>query len=177
VYGTSVLPERPLLVADFSGQLASDQLTTLAQRIDPASRLHLLPAGLGEAGILAGLTSAQLANALAEAIHAGAPGAARADRAIDTRVTEQLTETLNGTVTPIRLAAAVQAALGQPVPPGVLTEQEAAWIGGGLFQETYRGQVAANLVRLEAFTTDLARHAGTEPAQRTRPAWYTCLAL
>jgi hypothetical protein len=177
VYGTSVLPARPLLVADFSGQLASEQLTALAQRIDPASRLHLLPGGLGESGILTGLAPEQLATALAEAIHAGTPGGARADRAIDTRVAEQLAGALNQAVTPVRLAAAVQAALGQPVPPGLLTAEENAWITGGLFHETYRAQVAPSLVRLEAFTTDLARHAGTAPARPARPTWYTCLAL
>jgi hypothetical protein len=177
VFGTSVLAERPLLVADFSGQLASGQLTTLARHTDATSVMHLLPSGLDSSGILAGLTPPQLASALAEAIHAGSPGGARADRAIDTRVTEQLTGALNQAVTPIRLAAAVQAALGQPVPAGVLTAEETAWIGGGLFQDTYRAQVASSLVRLEAFITDLARHTGTGTPRPARPAWYTCLAL
>ncbi len=51
-------------------------------------------------------------------MHAGGePGQARAERAVDTRVLEQLHGALGGDVTPGRLAAAVRAALGHTDQP------------------------------------------------------------
>jgi hypothetical protein len=178
VHGASALGERPLLVADFSGQLASSELTTLAQRHGVPAAIHLLPAALSASGVLAGLTPAQFASALAEAIHAGAPGAAgRAERAIDVRVAGQVIAALGTDVTPARLAAAIQAALGQPVPRGLLTAAEAEQIGGDLFGDAYRTQAGPSLVRLDAFISDLARHAPAGTSHPASPAWYTCLAL
>jgi len=178
VHGASVLAGQPLMVADFSGQLASSGLTALAQRHGVPAAVHLLPAALAASGILAGLTPAQFASALAEAIHAGSPAAAgRAERAIDVRVAGQLIAALGGDVTPARLAAAVQAALGQPVPPGLLTAVEAEHIGGDLLGEAYRTQAGPSLVRLDAFISDLARYAPAGTSHPLSPAWYTCLAL
>jgi hypothetical protein len=178
VHGASILAAQPLLVADLSGQLASSELTGLAGRHGVPAAIHLLPGALAASGILAGLSPAQFAGALAEAIHAGAPGAAtRAERAIDVRVIQQVAGALGGDLTPARLAAAVQAALGQPVPAGLLTAAEAETIGADLFGETYRAQVGPSLVRLDAFVSDLARHAGPWAPQPARPGWYTLLAL
>ncbi len=98
----------------------------------PAAQ-YVLPADLDRCGLLSCLSPSQFADALTEAIHAGTPGGARADRAVDVRVLEQLTAALGGWITPARLAAAAQAALGHPVPPGLLTAQEEALIGGDLF--------------------------------------------
>jgi len=75
-----------------------------------------------------------------------------------------------------RLAAAVQAALGQPGPDGELTGQEWDLISGDLLGDAYRAQVTPSLVRLDAFPSDLARHAAGAPGP-ARPAWYTCLAI
>ena len=178
VHGASILAAQPLLVADFSGHLASRELTALARRHGVQGAIHLLPGGLAASGILAGLTPAQFANALAEAIHAGSPGAAtRADRAVDVRVLGHIASALGGNLTPARLAAAVQAALGQPVPNGLLTMDEAELIGADLFRDAYRAQVGPSLVRLDAYLADLARYAGPGAPQRARPCWYTCLAL
>jgi hypothetical protein len=178
VHGASVLAAQPLLVADFSGQLASSELTALAQRNGVPAAVYPLPTGLAASGILAGLTPAQFANALTEAIHAGTSGgAARAERAVDVRVIEHIAAALGGQLTPARLAAAVQAALGQPVPRGLLTPAEAELIGGDLFRDAYRAQIGPSLVRIDAFVSDLARWTGTGAPQPPRPAWYTCLAL
>ena len=178
VHGASILAQQPLLVADFSGQLASSELTALARRHGVPAAVHLLPASLAASGILSGLTPAQFADALAEAIHAGTPGAAgRADRAIDARVAGHLAAALGNGLTPARLAAAVQAALGQPVPPGLLTPAETELIGADLFHDAYRAQIGPSLVRLDAFISDLARSTPPQTPQRPRPAWYTCLAL
>jgi hypothetical protein len=178
VHGASVLAAQPLLVADFSGQLASGELTALAQRHGVPAAVYPLPAGLAASGILAWLTPAQFANALTEAIHAGTSGGtARAERAVDVRVIEHLAAALGGSMTPARLAAAVQAALGQPVPRGLLTPAEAELIGGDLFRDAYRAQIGPSLVRLDAFISDLARWTGPGAPQPPRPAWYTCLAL
>lgn len=178
VYGASVLADRPLLLADLSGQLASGQLTELARRHGVQAGVHPLPSALGTSGILAGLSSVQFANALAEAIHSGTPaGATRTDRAVDVRVIEHLAGALGNDLTPARLSAAVQAALGQPVPPGLLTPAEEDLIGGDLFRDAYRAQIGPSLVRLDAFVSDLARYTEASTPQSARPTWYTCLAL
>jgi hypothetical protein len=123
------------------------------------------------------MSAQQLADALAEAIHAGALGPARTDRAVDVRVLEQLTSAITGHgVTPARLAAAVQAALGRDYPPGLLTRYEADMIRGPLFGEDYRIHIAANLIRLDAFLAPLARNTGNAPAGAPPPSWCTILA-
>jgi hypothetical protein len=144
----------------------------------PAAQ-YVLPGDLERCGLLARLSAAQFADALTEAIRAVAPGGARADRAVDIHVLEQLTAALDdGPVTPARLAAAARAALGHPIPPGLLTAREEALTGGDLFPAAYRQQIAPNLVRLDAFLADLARYAGhPQPSPPPPPAYYTCLAM
>lgn len=176
-HGTSILVGQPLLVMDLSGQLASSELTAAAQAVAVPAAQYVLPADLGRCGLLSCLSPAQFADALTEAIHAGAPGA-RADRAVDVRVLEQLSAALDGWITPARLAAAAQSALGHPVPPGLISAQEEMLIGGDLFPAAYRQQIGPNLVRLDAFLADLARYAGHAPAAPPpAPTYYTCLAL
>ena len=179
VHGTSTLAAQPLLVVDLSGQLASGQLAAAAQAAAVPGALYVLPADLDRCGLLARLSPAQFADALTEAIHAGAPGGARTDRAVDVRVLEQLTAALGESISPTRLGAAVQTALGHPVPPGLLSPQEEATIGGGLFPTGYQQQIIPNLVRLDAFLSDLARYTGYAPALSPAPAaaYYTCVAL
>jgi hypothetical protein len=181
-HGASILAAQPLLVMDLSGQLASGQLTATARQAGVPAAQYVLPADLDRCGLLSRLTPAELTGALAEAIHAGAPGGARSDRAVDARVLQQLTGALDGRVTPARLAAAAQSALGHPVLPGLLSAREEALIGGDLFAAEYRRQIGPNLVRLDAFLAELARYAGRSPAAPgaggdARPAYYTCLAL
>jgi hypothetical protein len=179
VHGASLLAQQPLLVADFSGQLASSELTGLARRHRVNGALYPLPTALAASGIMTGLAASQLASAVAEAIHAGTQGgASRSERAVDARVVTRLCTALGSNLTLGRLAAAVQAALGQPVPDGLLTLDEWDLISGDLLGDTYRAQVGPSLVRLDAFLSDLARHlpAGL-PQPPPRPAWYTCLAL
>jgi hypothetical protein len=178
VHGTSVLGAQPLLVADFTGQLASSELTGLARRYQVNGALYPLPSALAASGIMSGLAPSQLASAMAEAIHAGSPGGAtRSERAVDARVITRLCTALGRTLTLARLAAAVQAALGQPAPPGLLTDDEWDLISGDLLGDAYRAQVGPSLVRLDAFLSDLARHVPDGPARPAHPAWYTCLAL
>jgi hypothetical protein len=178
VHGASLLAGRPLLVADLSGQDTTRDLAALAQYAGIDVARYLLPRDLDRCGLLAALSARQLGTALAEAIHAGAPGGARADRAVDLRVLEQLSDTIaSGGMTPARLAAAVQAALGRETPPGLLTQQETDRIKDTLFGDGYKQQVGANLVRLDAFLSDLAAHAGTGPPQVPAPAYCTFLSL
>jgi hypothetical protein len=163
---------------DLSGQLASRELTSVAQLAQVPGVQYALPADLVRCGLLAWLSPAQFADALAEAMHAGAPGGARADRAIDVRVLEQLAAALGG-VSPARLAAATRCALGHPVPPGLLTAREQAMINGGLFPAGYSQQIGPNLARLDAFLSDLAHSTGYAAALAPPPApsYYTCLAV
>jgi len=177
-HGTSILAGQPLLVMDLSGQLASSELTGAARAAAVPAAQYVLPADLDRSGLLSCLSPAQFADALTEAIHAGEPGEARVDRAVDVRVLEQLAAALNGWITPARLAAAAQSALGHPIPPGLLSAQEEMLIGGDLLPAAYRQQIGPNLVRLDAFLTDLARYAGHIPAAPPpAPMYYTCLAL
>jgi hypothetical protein len=171
VHGASILARQPLLVADLSGQYALAELAALARNARVPSAEYVLPRDLDRSGLLSRLSAQQLADALAEAIHAGPPGTARTDRAVDVRVLEQLCSTLagGGGVTPARLAAAVQVALGRPAEPGLLSAKEKHLIGGELFGASYQTQIGTNLVRLDAFLSDLARHAGTGPAATTPP--------
>jgi hypothetical protein len=180
-HGTSLLASQPVLTVDLTGEVICQELTDTARAAGVPSSVWLLPTQLGASGLLAGLSAAQFADALAEAVHAGgAAGATRADRAVDTRVLEQLHGALGGDVTPVRLAAAVRAALGHADRPSVLSQQEQALISAELFPAEYRRQIEPNLVRIEAFLTALAQHAeppGQPPATPEPPAYYTCLAL
>jgi hypothetical protein len=162
VHGASILAERPLLVADLSGQHAAIGLAALTGHAQIPAAEYVLPRDLDRSGLLARLTPAELATALAEAIHTGTPGGARADRAVDVRVLQQLCSAIaDGGITPARLAAATEVALGRPDPSGLLTPDEADLIRGSLFGDTYKTQIVPNLVRLDAFLSELARHAGT----------------
>jgi hypothetical protein len=177
-HGTSLLATQPLLAVDLSGELACRELTELAHTAGVPTATWLLPAQLGASGLLAGLSAAQFADALAEAVHAGPePGNARADRAVDTRVLEQLHSALGADVSPARLAAAVRAALGHADQAAPLTPAEQALITDELFPAAYRRQIEPNLVRIEAFVTDLAQHAGPPGTGPQPPAYFTCLAL
>ncbi|MBV9445890.1 MAG: hypothetical protein JO345_08345 [Streptosporangiaceae bacterium] len=174
-HGTSILAAQPLLVVDMSGQYAAGDLTVVARQAGVQTAAWMLPGDLDRCGLLARLNPSQLADAITEAIHAGTPGGARADRAVDARVLEQLAATLDYDVTPARLAAAAQAALGHPVPSGLLSGGEIERIG--LLPAAYRTQIAPNLVRLDAFLSDLARYTGAGPPVAVAPAYYTCLAI
>jgi hypothetical protein len=180
-HGTSLLAAQPVLTVDLTGEVICQELTETARAAGVPASVWLLPAQLGVSGVLAGLSAAQFADALAEAVHAGgAAGAARAERAVDTRVLEQLHGALGGDVTLVRLAAAVRAALGHADRPAVLSQEELALISADLFPAEYRRQIEPNLVRIEAFLTVLAQHTeqpGQPPAAPEPPAYYTCLAL
>lgn len=182
VHGSSLLAGRPLLIADLTGQQAAAPLLSLAQQADIPSVTWRLPSDLGRSGILQGLPPEQLAAAVAEALHAGAPGGARTERAADTRTLRQLATVLTGRgpatgagVTMPRLAAAVRAALGQPAG-AVLSAAEQDTITGSLFPPgTARDQAAPSLYRLDAVLPGLASRAGDGwPAG---PARCTCLSL
>ena len=180
-HGTSLLASQPVLVLDLTGEVICQELTDTARAAGVPATVWLLPAQLGASGMLAGLSAAQFADALAEAVHTdGPPGAARAERAVDTRVLEQLHGALGGDVTPARLAAAVRAALGHADRPAVLSPSEQALISSDLFPAEYRRQIEPNLVRIEAFLTALAQHTeqpGQPPVTPEPPAYYTCIAL
>jgi hypothetical protein len=190
-HGTSLLASQPVLTVDLTGEVISQELTDTARAAGVPTTAWLLPTELGSSGVLAGLSAAQFADALAEAVHVdGTAGAARTERAVDTRVLEQLHGALGGDVTPGRLAAAVRAALGHVDRPGVLSprvlsQEEQALISAELFPPEYRRQIEPNLVRIEAFLTALAQHTelagsgqpGQPPVTPESPAYYTCLAL
>ena len=181
VHGASLLAGRPLLIADLTGQQAAAPLLSLAHQAEIDFVAWRLPADLGRSGILKGLSPERLAAAVAEALHAGAPGGARTERATDTRILRLLAEVLTDTglagtqVTMARLAAAVRAALGQPAG-ALLSAAEQETITGSLFPPgAARDQAAAGLARLDAVLSGLASRAGDGwPAG---PARCTCLSL
>ena len=176
VHGASLLAGRPLLIADLTGLNPAAPLLSLAGGAGIGCVTWQLPADLGRSGILAGLAPAQMASAVAEALHAGTPGGARTERATDTSILEQLAGILTPAgVTIPRLAAAVRAALGQPAGP-VLSAAEQEAITGSLFPPGgARDQAAPGLARLNAVLPGLAAKAGEGwPA---RPASCTCLTV
>jgi hypothetical protein len=176
VHGASLLAQSPLLVIDFTGQDAATTLIALARRAGTEAVTWRLPQDLGRSGLLSDMSPAQLADAIAEALHAGDPGHARTDRAIDARVLRQLASALaRGKASPHRLAAAIRTALGYPAPDGVLSATERELLAGSLFPAGYRDQVMASLVRLDAVVGELASYAAAGwPA---RPGRLTCLAI
>lgn len=176
VHGASLAVSRPLLAIDLTGQHAAAMLTAAAQRAGISAAVYRLPHDLGRCGMLAELSPGQLAGAIAEALHAGIPGGARTDRAIDARVLQQLAGALaTGGVTPQRLAAGLRAALGHAIPGGILSGGEQELLTSDLFPVGYREQLGASLVRLDAVMAELAAYASDGwPAQ---PAHYTCLTL
>lgn len=177
VHGASIMAAQPLLVADLSGQYAAGELAALIRGTGARIAEYTLPRDLARCGLLSGMSGSQLANALAEAIHAGPPGQARADRAVDVRVMEQLTSVLAGRgLTLARLAGAVHVALGHDVPAGLLAEDEKDMIRGPLLGKDYWTHIGANLIRLDAFLSGLARHTGTGPPTTPPPAYCTILA-
>jgi len=78
-------------------------------------------------------------------------------------------------VPPARRPAAVQAALGRPAEPGLLSAEETHLIGGKLFGENYQNQIGTSLLRLDAFVSDLARYAGAGPVAAPPPPAYCTL--
>jgi hypothetical protein len=125
VHGASILAERQLLAVDLTGQYATGMLTAAARAGQIESVTYRLPHDLARCGLLTELSPAQFADAVAEAMHTGNPAGTRTDRAVDARVAHQLAAALTrGEVTPRRMAAAVRAALGYPVPDGLLTAAE-----------------------------------------------------
>jgi hypothetical protein len=175
VHGASLLAQRPLLAVDLTGRHTAGQLTATTQRAGIPAITYRLPHDLGRCGLLAELSPAQLADAIAEALHAGTPGGARTDRAVDVQVLHQLTGALTGRVTPQRLAAAARAALGHLIPGGILSPAEQELIAGNLFSPAYRQQAATSLMRLDAVLAELVAYTVDGwPAQVAR---YTCLTL
>jgi len=137
VHGTSILAERPLLAIDLTGQDVTGMLTAAATAGQVEAVTWHLPQDLAACGLLAGLPAAQLADAIAEAIHAGNPAASRADRVIDVQVLHQLADALTGGVSPRRLAAATRTALGYQVPrraarPGRIRADRGELVPGGV---------------------------------------------
>jgi hypothetical protein len=193
VHGASILAERPLLAVDLTGQDVAGALTLAAGSMRIQTTVWRLPGDLGRCGLIGELPPDQLADTIAEALHAGTPGGARVDRAVDVRVLRQLASALAGRgVTARRLAAAVRAALGHAVPGGLLSAEEQEFIGGDLFPPGYRQQVTANLVRLDAALSELAGYpgggwpgegwpGGSWPGEgrqaRQQRSWLTCLSL
>jgi len=176
VHGASLLAQRPLLAVDLTGRHTLGQLTATTQRRGIPGITYRLPHDLGRCGLLAELSPAQLADAIAEALHAGTPGGTRTDRAVDAWVLHQLTGALSSRgVTPQRLAAATRAALGHMIPGDILSPAEQELIAGDLFPAAYRQQAAASLMRLNAVLAELAAYAAD--GWPTQAARYTCLAL
>jgi hypothetical protein len=180
VHGASILGQMPLLVVDLTGQNTTATLDEVGRLVQLPTTAWRLPEDLAKSGLLASLAPGQFASAVAEALHAGQSGSARSDRALDTQILERLAAAISrGGVTPERLAAAARAAFAPGGISGtVLSEEEQSLIAGEMFPETYRQQVGANLVRLEAVLDGLA--AGVRPDPWHKPApptWYTCFSV
>jgi hypothetical protein len=162
VHGASVLSSRPLLIVDLTGQHPAQGLLALAEHVGIQTTAWRLPADLGRSGILNQLPPDAFAAAVAEALHAGAQGGARTERAADTMILRRLTEAITaGGLTMPRLAAAIRAARGGETG-ALLSEPELELIRGTLFPAVggAREQAAPSLTRLESVIPDLAARSG-----------------
>ena len=175
VYGTSVLAERPALVADFSRELVCRELALTARAAGAPVDVQVLPAQLAGSSVLAGLPAQQLAAALVEAMHPDDAQAARAERAIDSRILGEVCGALGDPVSLARLAAALRVLMGEQDKSGLLSPPERAHIADGLFTAEYLRQVHPDLVRMESYIHPLAGLAAPGPPRD--PAYLTCIAL
>jgi hypothetical protein len=175
VYGTSVLAERPALVADFSRELVCRELALLAQAAGAPADVQVLPAQLAESSVLTGLPGQQVAAALVEAMHPGDTHAAGPQRSIDGRILGEICGVLGGQVTLARLAAALRVLMGGQDKSGLLSPHERTQITGELFTAEYLRQVQPDLVRIESYLHPVAG-LGSAGAPRD-PAYLTCIAL
>jgi hypothetical protein len=185
VNGTSVLAERPMLVADFSRELVCRELALTASAAGAPVDVQLLPAQLASSTVLAGLAGQQLAQALAEAMHPGDSADDRTRRALDTRILTEVCAALAAPLSLARVAAALRAVMDdradeQGEPSGrdeqsALSPAERAAISAGVFTAQYRRQVRADLVRIESYLHPLSGLGSL--AGPPEPAYLTCIAL
>ena len=175
VYGTSVLAERPTLVADFSRELVCREFAMIARAAGAPVDIQLLPAQLAGSSVLAGLPGQQIAAALVEAMHPDDAHSARAERSIDGRILGEVCGSLGDPVSLARLAAALRVLMGEQDKSGLLSPAERTHISADLFTAEYLRQVHADLVRIESYIHPLAG-LGSSGAVRD-PAYLTCIAL
>lgn len=177
VHGTSLLGGgHPVLIADLTGTRPAAPLLSVASAAGVETVTWKLPRHLGRSGILDGLNPRQIASAVTEALHAGAPGGARTERATDLAIAEQLAAALapDGITLP-RLSAAVRAARGQSAGP-LLSTPERERITADLFPPgSARDQAAPGLARLDAVLPGLAAGAGDHWPDRPAPC--TCITV
>ena len=187
VYGTSVLAERPALVADFSRELVCRELALTARAAGAPVDVQVLPAQFAESSVLAGLPGQQLAAALVEAMHPGDVHAGGAQRSIDGRILSELCGALTGQVSLARLAAALRVLMGGQDRSGLLSPHERTHIAEDLFTAEYLRQVHPDLVRIESYLHPVASLGspdepgtglgGRAPGSPRDPAYLTCVAL
>jgi hypothetical protein len=175
VYGTSVLAERPVLVADFSRELVCRELALLARAAGAPVDVQLLPTQLRQSTVLSGLPGEQMAAALVEAMHPGDAPDARAQRSIDGRILGEVCAVLGDPVSLARLAAALRVLMGEQDRSGLLSREESRRVAGELFTADYLRQVHPDLVRIESYIHPLAGLGSSGPTGG--PAYLTCIAL
>ncbi len=175
VYGTSVLAERPALVADFSRELVCRELALLARAAGAPVDVQVLPAQLADSSVLAGLPGQHLAAALVEAMHSGDAHPAGAQRSIDDRILGELCSSLGDQVSLARLAAALRVLMGGQDKSGLLTPQERTHIAEELFTAEYVRQIHPDLVRIESYIHPVEGLGS--PGAASGPAYLTCVAL
>jgi hypothetical protein len=185
VYGTSVLAERPVLVADFSRELVCRELALISRAAGAPADVQVLPAGLAESSVLAGLRPEQLAATLVESMHPDDARGTRAQRSIDDRILGAVCAALGPPASIARLAAALRVLMGEHEDSELLAPDERAHIAVGLFTPEYLRQVHPDLVRIESHIHPLsalgsARVSGRVSAETSHPAdpaYLTCIAL
>lgn len=175
VYGTSVLPHRPLIVLDLSKEMVCDELALLAQAAGVPIDAQMLPEQLAQTSVLSGLPAQQLVDALIESMYGDNPTASRADRSIDDRILSTLCQALGADLSLGRIAAGLRALMDQPDNSGYLTAQERNHITDELFSADYRHQAADTLRRLESYIHPMEK-LGTECVDNG-PSYLTCMAL
>ena len=164
VFGGSLLATRGAMVlADFTGEALSGELTQLAASTGRSVREVVLPAELDSFDLVAGLEPGELVDGLVEAMHGDAAAGSRAERSQDALLLNQIAAVLAPDLTMGRLLDALRFLSGGP---SSLTADEQSRLRS-VPPET------ARLRRVEAFLHPL-ESMGSSPAA-VAPADLTCL--
>jgi hypothetical protein len=174
-YGASVLPTRPVIVIDLSGEMVCLKLTSTAQAADFDVDVQILPDDLARTSLLSGLSAQHIVDAVIESMHGDNPNTAREERSLKHRILTSLCHALGNDLSFGRIGAGLRALLEEPDTSGYLTTEERNYITDELFSARYRHHAHDQLRCLESYIQPLEK-LGTEYIERD-PAYLTCMAL
>ena len=166
----------PVTIVDLSEEGLSRAIVDLTEAAHLQVDLQVLSAEKDDNGVpqlartdlLYGLKSDQLTDILIESMHGDEAGGNRAERAMDSRILRAVCDSLGPDLSIGRVAEALQALMGEPGMPTLLTRKEWDQIATELFSAEYVQQAHERLRKLEAFLyplTELGSRPGPRPME------------